>query len=66
MSRYTGSFRATSAVEGEEAIDIYVGVIAADGHARWTASYADCVGFNAAERLVVGQAYTPERIERGE
>ena len=59
-----GSFGATFAVEGEGALDIYVGVIAAYGHARWTVSYTDYVSFNAAERLVVGQTYTPERIER--
>lgn len=66
MSGRTGSFRTTCTVEGEEAIDIYVRVIAADGHARWTVSQTANASFNAAEQLVVGQTYAPERIERDE
>ena len=66
MRGCTNSSRATPNVEGEGAVAIDVSEIAADGQAPWTASSTDDDSFNATKRLIVGQTYTPDCIERGE
>ena len=66
MSGCSGFFRTAIAVGAEEAIDISVGVVVADGHVRWTVSYTDYASFNIAGRLLAGRSSATERIERDE